>query len=315
MSTAVIDNGILSAVTIGFGATLKSLKFQGVELVAGYPDPALYATGDCYFGATVGRTCNRTGKKNFIDGREYELELNERGVNHLHGGVTGFGKREWELSGCGKDFAEYFRVSPDGEDGYPGNLQVGSGYYLQGNALVIRHTAVTDAPTWVSMTNHSYFNLNGAGSGSVFGMKFSIDADDVSLYDPDARVIGRVAAKDRLGFAPGDVNVLKAALDDNFYLKRSFGSKEFAGKTVFLSAVTEGERFRMKTFTDLPCLQFYTGGFIPDGTPLNGGKTVSRYGAFCLESQFEPGFQSRGENILRPGGIYEHTTVYEFETI
>lgn len=312
MEQITIQNKNLKANIIPYGATLQGLKLgDGTELVAGYGTIEEYSAGDCYFGATVGRTCNRTGKFNIIDGRVYTLELNERNINHLHGGFGGLSRKNWEIVSHDDVSATLQCLSPDGEDGYPGNLTVTAQYILKEDMLVVRHTAVTDKPTWVSLTNHSYFNLNGVGSGDVFGTKIQINAGETSAYNANARVIGRKSVSEAFGFDTSREFALNCDFDHNFYIRNGAETLKYLDRELSFSAKAMGNIASMKVYTDLPCLQFYTGGFIKDGTSLSDGRTIGKSGAFCLETQFEPGSPSRGENVLRPGEVYDHITIYE----
>lgn len=311
MKSTLIKNGALEAEVVTCGAALKSLKFNGAQLVAGYCTKREYAQGENYFGATVGRTCNRTGRINYIDGREYLLELNERGINHLHGGFGGLSRAEWKVTGATPESVRLETLSPDGADGYPGNLKVAAEYILDGDMLVIRHFAETDKATWVALTNHSYFNLNGIGSGSVFGTQVQINASEVSTYDENARVTGREDVKKAFGFDTSKEFTLAQSFDHNFYTcgKTEF---EYRGRALAFAAYACGTKAAMRVYTDLPCLQFYTGGFIKDGTRLQDGAVINESGAFCFETQPEPGSPARGEAVLRPGEKYAHVTVYKF---
>ena len=310
MQFTELKNGGFTARLINYGATLQSLCLDGVELVAGYPDLRSYKECDTYFGATVGRTCNRTGRVNYIDGKEYLLELNENGVNHLHGGFLGLSRREWELAGSTPSSATFRTVSPDGEDGYPGNLTVTAEYRLLPDGLFINHKAVCDKPCWVSLTNHSYFNLNGIGGGSVFGTSFAFYADEVSTYGENARVTGRQSVRSAFARDLRSGFVLESDFDHNFFVS---SEKYLLG--LKLIAEAEGKYARMSVATDLPCFQFYTGGFIKEGTLLDGGRIIGKSGAFCIETQFEPGSPERGEAVLRPGDLYDRSTFYKIERI
>ena len=311
MNKTVIKSGGFEAAVINYGAILQSLKLNGNELVVGHSSEEEYIkSGDSYFGATVGRTCNRTGKLNYIDGEEYELDLNERGVNNLHGGFGGLSRKIWDVTENGDDFVRLECVSPDGEDKYPGNLKVTAEYRLTPEGIIIRHTAETDRPTWVALTNHSYFNLDSFGKKDVFGTRFLINADESSAYDNNARVIGRRGVQEAFGFNTKELSILDRDFDDNFYIS-SGETIDVFDRDLFFAAFAEGEYAELAVYTDLPCIQFYTGGFIPGGTVLSGGRVIGKSAAFCLESQFEPGAPSRGECVLRPGDKYDHVTFYK----
>lgn len=132
-----IGNGVLAAAACEYGAVLQNIEYNGVRVCVGFDTLAEYERDECCFGSVVGRTANRTGEINIIDGREYRLPLNENGINHLHGGFCGFGKKHWSVSARGGDSVSFTRVSPAGEEGYPGNLDVNVTYRVEGTALII----------------------------------------------------------------------------------------------------------------------------------------------------------------------------------
>ena len=173
----------MRAVIIDYGATLQSLQVRNrqgglTDVVLGFDDMAGYEGQDAYLGATIGRMANRVGGAAFsLGGHRYPLFAND-GANHLHGGRRGFDKYVWQAE-TGEDFVRFSRLSPDGEEGYPGNLQVSVTYRLTGdNALCIHYEALSDRDTIVSLTNHSYFNLNGGGS--VLEQQLQINAQRYS---------------------------------------------------------------------------------------------------------------------------------------
>ena len=181
-----LDNGWISCMILPFGATLQSLMVPDWEgnkrdVVLGYESRADYAAQDGYLGATVGRFANRIGGAKFsLHGRDYPLVANN-GANHLHGGRVGFSHRDWTVEEVTAERARFSLFSPDGEEGYPGDLRVWVTYALEGAALCIRYEAVSDADTPCSLTNHSYFNL--AGHGSVAEQELMLCADHYTPVD------------------------------------------------------------------------------------------------------------------------------------
>ena len=158
-----LENEFLTAEVLTYGAALRRLVFGGVDVVLGYDTLSEYERNDGYVGATVGRVCNRIGGASFeLNGKTYPLAKND-GENHLHGGVRGFDKYIWAAEPLA-DGLRLHRLSPDGEEGYPGTLAVSVTYRLAGESLRIEYEAESDADTLCSLTNHSYFNLNGGGT-------------------------------------------------------------------------------------------------------------------------------------------------------
>jgi len=310
MEKIIISNDNLEVGVITRGAIVQSIKAFGLSVVAGYDTEQDYINDTTtYFGACVGRTANRCNGKGVIDGVEYTLPLNENGVNHLHGGMDGWDRKEFTIEDKGADFVTLSYLSPDGEEGYPGNCKVTVTYKLVGDALLISYNAVSDKPTWVNLTNHSYFNPNGIGNGNVYDVSVQVLADKISDYDENALVVGRKALDgDKLDFRV--MRKLDTEVDHNYYLS-SDETRDFDGVVLRKAAKISG-KINVEAFTDLPCMQLYTGYFIPENTVLSEGKVIGQFGALCLESQDEPNIQARGENIIRPGDVYKTSTAYLF---
>lgn len=312
MEKIIIKNQELSVTVLTLGATVHSIEYKGTELVLGYATEEEYFNGTCYFGGTVGRCANRCGELQYIDGTEYRLTPNEKGINHLHGGAQGFNLKRWKITEKGDDHVTLFYLSPDGEEGYGGNLSVYVTYKLIGSALVISYKAKTDKPTWVNLTNHSYFNLFGVGNeygADVGNAVFLIDADQVSLYDGNSRVIGKMPV-DGSEFDLRKKTLLPMFYDHNYYLSGNEYA-EFDGKKLRFAAKVCGS-VDLECFTDMPCMQLYCGEFIPENTRLTDGTSAGKGYGFCLETQSEPNIQARGEGILHPGEEYSSSTAYRF---
>ncbi|XP_005630416.1 galactose mutarotase isoform X2 [Canis lupus baileyi] len=269
-----------------------------------------------YFGAVVGRVANRIAKGTFtLDGKEYKLAINN-GPNSLHGGIRGFDKVLWtpEVLSNGVQFS---RVSPDGEEGYPGELKVWVTYTLDGGELKINYRAQASQTTPVNLTNHSYFNLAGQGSPNIYDHEVTIDADAFLPVDETLIPTGEVAPVQGTAFDLRKPVELGKHLqefhingfDHNFCLK---GSKE---KHFCARVHHAGSGRVLEVYTTQPGIQFYTGNFL-DGT-LKGksGAVYPKHSGFCLETQnwpdavHQPNFPPV---LLRPGEEYDHTTWLKF---
>lgn len=314
-----LDNSAgLSVGILDYGCTIQSLCVDGRDVVLGYDDIAGYEKGSCFFGSFVGRYANRIKGSRFeLDGREYELPANE-GKNHLHGVLT-----KTMFHGSVEDGGLVLRyLSPDGEEGFPGNLSITVKYSLsEDNGLVIDYSAVTDAPTVVNLTNHSYFNLNGFASGDIRGHRLWLDADYFTEGDAETLPTGRIlpVKGTPMDFTEGkavgrdidaDYEQLKLCrgYDHNFILSGADGSlKSFA------TLIGDKSGLVMECYTTQPAVQLYTGNFVNDHG--KGGAYHGQYAALCLETQHypcSPNFPEFPTTVLRPGEEYRETTVYKF---
>jgi aldose 1-epimerase len=315
-----------------YGGILVSLKVPDkagkvADIVLGYDSVSQYIDKSPYFGAIIGRYGNRIGKAKFkLNGHEYALAAND-GPNTLHGGRKGFDKVVWTvndaLSKAGKSLALTY-VSKDGEEGFPGNLSVEVVYTLtDNNELRIEYNATTDKPTVVNLTQHSYFNLAGAGNGDILNHELYLDADKFTPVDATLIPTGELI--DVKG-TPMDfthpVTIGKRINETDKQLKYGIGydfnwvlnKKDHELKLA--ARVDEKTSGRiMEVYTTEPGIQFYSGNFL-DGTITGkeGKKYLRRFG-FCLETQHfpdspnKPGFPS---TELDPGQKYSTTTVYKF---
>jgi aldose 1-epimerase len=323
-------SGVTMQVT-NYGGIITSLqvpdkKGKPEDIVLGYDSLASYLEKTPYFGCLVGRYGNRIARGKFsLDGKEFTLACND-GPNHLHGGVKGFDKVVWEASEIRQDSAVGLRLhylSKDGEEGYPGNLDVTVVYLLNNNnELSFDYSATTDKATPVNLTQHSYMNLAGAGSGDVKGHELMINASKYTVVDSTLIPTGEL--RDVTG-TPWDFTSPKAigkdlaatggkpvGYDHNFVLNTK-GLTEEAVKVV---EPVSGRI--LQVFTDEPGVQFYSGNFL-DGTFMGkGGKAYNQYYGFCLETQHfpdspnQPAFPS---TILKPGEKYHTVTIFKFSTI
>jgi aldose 1-epimerase len=272
-----------------------------------------------YFGALIGRYGNRIANAKFtLDGTTYHLAAND-GKNTLHGGLKGFDKVVWDAT-IPNDSVPSLTLkylSKDGEEGFPGNLNVTVNYTLTNdNELKIEYNAVTDKPTPVNLTNHTYFNLSGDVNNTILDESLMIDADKYTPVDSTLIPTGKITAvkgtpydftsSKKIG---QDIGQVKGGYDFNWVLNRKDSSLQ---KVAVLTDSISGRS--LEVYTTQPGLQFYTGNFL-DGKFINrDGKPIKQHAALCLETQHfpdspnEPGFPS---TILRPGEKYHSVTVYK----
>lgn len=294
------------------------------DVVLGFDNLQQYLDGHPFFGATTGRVANRIAKGRFtLDGKTYKLATNN-GPNHLHGGVRGFDKRMWKAATAGTAAApavKFTRRSADGEEGYPGNLDVTVTYTLTGrNELRIDYLATTDKATPVNLTHHSYFNLLGTRGGDILNHELTLAADRYTPGDKTLIPTGQIAPvkgtpldfrkPTKIGARIAQAGGEPTGYDHNFVLNGG-------GKSLALAArVYEPTTGRvMEILTDEPGIQFYTGNFLDGTLAGKNGVVYTKHAGFCLEAQHfpdsvnHPNFPS---TILRPGQAYRQTTVHRF---
>jgi aldose 1-epimerase len=293
-----------------------------VDVVLGLSNLEGYLGPHPYFGTLVGRVAGRISDAKFqLDGREFQLAANDA-PNHLHGGPSGFDKQLWQAepsSSADEAILRLSYLSPDGEEGYPGNVRVTVTYAVtQKNELVIRYEAETDQATPLSLTNHSYFNLAGEGSGDIFDHVLQVFSDEIAATDESMTLLGHRApvTQDfndfnhprRLGDA---IPVLLNNHGDNHFIRRS--SKSELARTAVLRHPASG--LTMTTLTTQITVQIYSAAIL-DGTLVGkSGIPYIKHAGLCLECQGCPGAvhtPALGNIILRPGERYDHTTVYAF---
>lgn len=278
-----------------------------------------------YYGATIGRYGNRIAKGKFsIDGRQYTLATNNDDLNHLHGGVIGYNDVIWNYTKIGDSTVVFSYLSKDGEEGYPGNLDVKVTYTLTSeNSIEMSYEAVTDKKTAVNLTNHAYFNLNGFDKGTINNHILQINASQYNPVDAGLIPTGIASVENTpfdftkpatIGARINDVNEqLKFGLgyDHNYVLKTADSPEMVHAATVKgdLSGII------MEVHTQEPGLQFYGGNFMKGENNVKGGKDPHR-NAFCLETQHfpdSPNQPSFPSTILEPGKKYMTKSVYKFK--
>jgi len=328
------DNSMRASITT-YGGIVTSLTAPDrdgrfADVVLGFDDLDGYLAGHPYFGAIIGRYGNRIANGTFtLDDQTYALARNNNG-NHLHGGITGFDKALWSAQPLPTTEDPQLRlthISADCEEGYPGRLEVAVDYTLtHDNELRIDSSATTDKPTHVNLTNHSYFNLAGPGGKDILDHEVLINADHFTPVDDGLIPTGEIRRVDDtpLDFREPATIGARIDIDDeqlrfgsgydhNFVLNRADRELSFAAR-VF--EPTTGRV--MEVLTCEPGVQFYTANFLNGSITGKGGTVYGRRCAFCLETQHFPDSPNRPEfstTVLRPGEIYETTTVYRFSAI
>ncbi len=326
----------ISLTVITYGGAIQSLRVpaennQEEQVVCGFQSASEYEKDDGCHGALIGRCANRIGGAHFsLNGIEYSLDVNDRG-NHLHGGKNGFGRRLWDAEtadGENESSVIFSIFSKDGDMGYPGNVHAKVIYTLsESDRITILYTAHTDADTVINMTNHSYFDLCGVGSGRAMEQYLWIDSKSIcnsdSLLIPDGSVADIIGTpfdftkKKAVGAdIDKDFGTLKEyrGYDNNYFLSDSNCAKgELRLAAILSDPVSERS---MKVYTDRPCIQLYTANFInPDGARFFGKYAQMPHCGVCLETQAPPDAinrQWRDDVILRAGETYNAVTAFDF---
>ena len=299
------------------------------DVALGFDSLESYLKPHGSMGDTVGRYGNRICKGHFVlDGQEYQLALNDHGINHLHGGKVGFSAHFWTgtpAEGDHEDSVSFHRISPDGEENYPGMLDVTVTYTWNDVCdLIIRYEATTDKPTLCNLTNHTYFNLAGHDHGTIKDQIVCIDADVITKVDAGLIPTGAympvldtpldlrdgLLLEDGLAVMDSCPQMIPAGgYDHNFVLSKGCAMG-------FAASVYHEESGRyMEVLTDQPAIQLYTAC----ATNIEGGKGGAKYGKYsglCLETQHCPDDPNHsnfpGTTVLRPGEKYDTTTIYCF---
>ncbi|WP_243699294.1 aldose epimerase family protein [Natronoflexus pectinivorans] len=306
-----------------YGGTITSIKTpdksgEFTNITLGFDSFEPYLEGTPYFGAIIGRFGNRIANGVFtLDGETFQLATND-GPNHLHGGDVGFDKVLWNaepLLSSEKPALRLTYLSPDGEEGYPGNLSVEVIYTLDGNNLRIDYRAETDKATPINLTNHAYYNL--AGKGTILDHQLTLNAPHYTPVNEHLIPTGEILDVTNTPFdflysqyIGARINNVPGGYDHNFVLAPHDGAGlNFAAK---LKEPKSGRT--MEIFTSEPAIQFYSGNFL-DGTLSSGDFVFEKYSALCLETQHFPDSPNHDHfpnTILRPGEVYETTTIMTF---
>ena len=320
----------MSAVILNYGGIVTNLFVKDkngakTDVVLGRESLDEYLKNDGYLGALIGRHANRIKAGVFeLNGKEYHVGINE-GKNSLHGGVDGFDKKVWDVieDGTADEPALVLSItSPDGEEGFPGNLDVTVTYTLtKDDALMINYKAKSDEDTVCNMTNHSYFNLAGHNSGTIDSQVLWINAEFYTPNDNEGMPTGEVL---NVMGTPFDYRVPKTigqdiAADfaqirmyngfDHNYMISGRGYRKVAEAKCVENGIS------MEVYTDQPAMQLYTSNALPEGE-YKGGARYSIHQAFCLETQCVPNameYAHYPDPVLRRGETYDTTTEYRFK--
>lgn len=321
-----------SAVIMTYGGRILELKMPDRNgridhVLLGFDTIESYQKDTSGQGSLIGRFGNRIGGGRFtLDGQTYQLAKNNNGVNHLHGGDVGYSARVWDAEPAGENTLRLHLLSPDGEEHYPGTLRITVTYTLtDDNALEIHYHAITDKATIINLTNHSYFNLSDCTKGDVLAHELQVDADYITPVDATLIPTGEWMP---VAGTPFDFNIPKAigrdinadheqlhlgnGYDHNFVLRGS-GLRRVATVT----AADTGRR--MDVLTDQPGVQVYSANFLTNADlPLRGNRPQQMRAAICLETQHYPDSPNKPQFpscVLRPGEVYDTTTIYRFSVM
>ena len=318
--------------TIPYGAIIMSIKVPDRgghldDIVLGFDTPDGYLKTHPYFGAIVGRYGNRIAKGHFtLDGVTFTLATNN-GPNHLHGGVKGFDKVVWQAEPFDRDGAHgvaYTYVSADGEEGYPGAVTARVSYTLTpANELVVDYDATSTKATPINLTQHTYFNLAGDGSGDILGHLLTIDADRFTPVDATLIPTGELAPVEGTPFDFRKPTAVGARIaNDDPQLKNGNGYDHnwvlngTAGQLRHAAKVEDPKSGRtLDVSTTEPGVQFYTGNFLDGTITGKSGHVYKRRNGLCLETQHypdSPNHPNFPSTVLRPGERYQSKTVFAF---
>lgn len=318
-----MDNGKnLKAEILNLGGIIKRLIFNDIDVVLGRED---YTNNEGYLGALVGRNSNRIANAEFtLNETQYKLAANDLKAN-LHGGITGYSHRVWNYEIADETEPKLILTlnSPDGEEGFPGNAQIKVTYMLtQDNSLVIHYEGICDQDTILNMTNHTYFNLNGHGSGKIDNHTLKLNADYFTPNVQDCYPNGEILSvkgtafdftspkKIGEGFLSDDKQVkMFNGYDHNFVINNS-GYRKFCEVKGDLTGIV------MEGYTDQAGVQLYTGNGLNETTPCKDGIIYKVHDAFCLETQCFPNainYNHFPSPVLKKGETYNTTTEYLFK--
>lgn len=314
----VLEKDKISATIINYGGIITKFSYDGVDVVLGYDTLEEYINTTDYYGATVGRVCNRIAYGKFeLNGKKYQLKINN-GNNSLHGGEIGFNKRVFDFEIQDEKLILSY-LSKDGEEGYPANLYVKVIFYLDQDGLHIDFEAQADGDTICNLTNHSFFNLNGHGEGDVLNHELYIDADYILPINDNFVPTGDKMSVNGTPFDFLEPTVVgKRVNEDNAQLKIGGGYDHayVLNKEGFRKIATlKGDKTKicLDVITDQPSVQLYGGNFL-NNDKGKGGKIYKYRSAICLETQGYPNAincENYPSVVLKKGQTYSSKTIYK----
>ncbi|MBD9447126.1 MULTISPECIES: aldose epimerase family protein [unclassified Rhizobium] len=314
-----IKGGGLTAKIITWGAVIQDLRLDGHDapLLLGFDDFDSYPAHSSYFGATPGRCANRIGGGKFtLDGKNYQLDLNEKGVTHLHGGKDNIAKRNWTIVEHDADRVVLKIVDPDGRGGYPGNCTIQATYRVHGNGeFSVTYESTSDQPTIANVCQHAYFNLDGRDD--ALGHDIMIAADGYLVTNELQIPTGEVRPVAGTVFDFREMSPMKrfdgseqALYDHNFCL-----STERTAKRSVALARSLNSGVSLEVRTTEPGVQFYAGFKLDVPVPGLDGRKYGPFAGFCLETQIWPdaiNHEGFPDAVLRPGEVLRQETDYIF---
>jgi len=318
---AVISAGDLSVTIISYGAVIRDVRLSGIDrpLVLGFTRLEDYLSYSPHFGAVAGRCANRIAGGRFtLDGQIVQLSLNENERNHLHGGFKGFGHRAWRLADSSRQSATLAISSADGEEGYPGNVEVRCRYSVEPPAtLLVDFEATTDAPTLVNLAQHTYFNLSG--DEDILSHRVMIHADAYTPVDDDLIPTGAIVPVADTAYDFRKMRAIRrknGSTTLNYDVNYAISAARAPAPRPVASLESPAGDVAVDIASTEPGLQFYDGAMMkPIPVPGLDGRYYGVHGGCCFEPQYypdspnHPGFPSA---VLRPGSTYRQATRYTF---
>uniref|UniRef100_A0A3Q4AQX8 Aldose 1-epimerase n=1 Tax=Mola mola TaxID=94237 RepID=A0A3Q4AQX8_MOLML len=323
----LLQSSQLQVEVLTLGAIIKSVCSRGkdnqmADVVLGYDTLEGYLSDKRYMGATVGRVANRIARGHFVvDGKDYKLDVNN-GPNALHGGLRGFNKAVW-LATAIEDGVQLILTSPDGDQGYPGEVHVSVSYTLKGGTLSAEYKARSKKTTPINLTNHSYFNLAGQGAADIYDHQVSISAQSYLPVDATFIPTGEIRGVEGTLFdlrkpvliGPRLKEFPRPGFDHNFCLS----SPADAWKERHAARVCHLASGRvLEVSTSQPGIHFYTGNYLDGSVKGKCGHRYGKHSSFCLEAQNWPDAVNQAlfpNCLLQPGEDYQHVTRFKFTTV
>ncbi len=320
-----LSNDYITLEIMTYGGTIRSIIVPDkdgnkVDVALGYDTVEEYAKNSGYIGALIGRVGNRIGNGEFtVNGIKYQVNKNEDSGS-LHGGIKGYDKKVWEAKVDGEKLI-LSTSALDGEEGYPGNMQITVVYSLTEKGLKIEYTATADKDTPINLTNHAYFNLSGQGNGDILDTVMQISADYITPVDEGLITDGTLMAVKDTPFDFNAPKVVGKEIDSDHIQMKYCGGYDInyacKGEGYRKIAVAKSERtgISMSVYTDQLGVQFYSGNFL-DGVKGKNGSVYNKRNGFCLETQNYPNAincPKYPNSILKVGEVYHTITEYIFE--
>lgn len=321
----ILKNNYLEVEISEFGASIISIKTPDrhgkiVDVVLGYNDIEKYKRQTKYIGATVGRCCNRIKNGLIeIDGTKYQLNCNDS-KNHLHGGDIGFDKKIWNSKEI-ENGVELNYISEDGEENYPGQLDVKVTYTLKEKSLVINYKATTNKTTICNLTNHTYFNLNGYGN--ILQHQVQILADYFTENNQESIPTGKIIPVENTPMDFRNPQYIEKDINNEYYqiqyakgFDNNWVLNNYNGEIrKIATAYSELSGIELEVSTDLPGIQFYSGNFLDGAENGKNNIPIKNHSGFCLECQYFPdAFNHKNfpQPVLKKGEVYNKTIEYKF---